>query len=58
MQHVPALIDCSVTGIVISPKLVQRLGLGHQVPYNAALGQYGHILEHANNSQDMTISMH
>jgi len=41
----------------MSPKLLRRLGLRHQVAHTTTLGLKGHVIERPNESRNTTISV-
>jgi len=57
MQRVRALIDCGATGICMSPRLLRRIGLQPMAAHTTALGLNRHVIEHAKDSQIITISV-
>jgi hypothetical protein len=56
MQRVRALIDCGVTTISTSPRLLRKLGIRHQASYTTTLGLNRYVIEHANDCRKTTIS--
>jgi hypothetical protein len=57
MQRVRPPIDYGATRICMSPRLLWRLGLRHQVAHTTTLGPNGHVIQHSNDSQNTTISV-
>jgi hypothetical protein len=57
MHRVGARIDCGATSMVMCPKLLRRLRLRHQASHTTTIGLNGHVIEHTNDSQKMTISV-
>jgi len=57
MQLVPALINCGVTSILMSPRLRKRLGLVDKPAYVTTLGLNGQAMTHAGDCRKMAFGV-
>jgi len=57
MQCVQAIVDCSATSIFMTPRLLKRLGISHQVAHITALAMTGDVMQHANDSRKTRITV-
>ena len=57
MQHVRALIDCGATSILMSPRLLKRLGISHEAAHITTVGLNRGVMQHAKDSRMTRITV-
>jgi len=57
LQQIQALIDCGATSIIISPQLLNRLGLPHEAAHITTHGLDGQVIAHARESRKTAMTV-
>jgi len=57
LQRIQALIDCGATSIVISPQLLNRLGLPHEAAHITTHGLDGQVIAHVRESHKTAMTV-
>jgi hypothetical protein len=57
LQQIRTLIDCGPTCILISPQLLNRLGLPHEAAHITTHGLDGHVIAHARESRKTAMTV-